>query len=307
MERVVSLLPSLTEIACALGAGERLVGRSHECDHPPEVSALPVCTEPKLAVDVPSRAIDASVRALVRDGLSVYRVDAERLRALAPDLVLTQDHCRVCAASLADVEAALRDWVGGAPRVLSVAPTSLDDVLASYRQVANGLGLAARGEALVAAVGSRITGIREEAERLPSRPRIACIEWLEPLMGAGNWMPELVRLAGGTPCLGDAGERSETVSWDALRDADPDVVLVAPCGFDLPRTRRELALLRTLPGFQALRAARSGRVFLADGSQLFNRPGPRLAESLEVLAEVLHPEHFAFGHAGRFFEAFGRG
>jgi iron complex transport system substrate-binding protein len=303
VQRVVSLLPSLTEITCALGARGRLVGRSHECDHPPGVEALPICTEPKLPVGAPSRAIDDSVRALVERGLSVYRVEAGRLRALAPDLVLTQDHCRVCAASLADVEAALGEWTGSQPRVLSVAPTSLADVFESFRRVGEALALPERGEALAGAVRERIDGIARAAAALSSRPRVACIEWIDPLMGAGNWMPELVRLAGGTPCLGRPGERSEAFGWQALCAADPEVILLTPCGFDVPRIRRELPPLLERPGFPALRAVRSKRVFLADGSQLFNRPGPRLAESLEVLAEVLHPGRFAFGHAGRFFEA----
>jgi len=299
MERIVSLLPSLTEVACALGLRQRLVGRSHECDHPPGVEELPVCTEPKLDVTGASGEVDARVRALVRDGLSVYRVDPEALRALRPDLVLTQDHCEVCAASRSDVETALRELTGRAPRVLSVAPATLAEVWASFAAVAEAAGVPERGAALAAERTERVSQLGEETAGLGSRPRLACIEWLDPLMSAGNWMPELVALAGGRSVLGRTGAHSPTIRFDELVAADPDAILVLPCGFDLARTRAELPLLTGLPGFAALRAAREGRVYVADGSQYFNRPGPRLVESLEILAEILHPGRFAFGHEGR--------
>jgi len=299
MERIVSLLPSLTEVACALGLRERLVGRSHECDHPPGVEALPVCTEPKLALAGASGEIDARVRALVRDGLSVYRVDPEALRALRPDLVLTQDHCEVCAASRSDVETALRELTGCAPRLLSVAPATLAEVWASFSAVAEAAGVPERGAALAAERTERVAELGEETAGLGSRPRLACIEWLDPLMSAGNWMPELVALAGGRSVLGSTGAHSPTIRFEELEAADPDAILVLPCGFDLARTRAELPLLSRRPGFTALRAAREGRVYVADGSQYFNRPGPRLVESLEILAEILHPGRFAFGHEGR--------
>ena len=302
MERIVSLLPSLTETACALGLRERLVGRSHECDHPPGVEALPALTAPRRPLEGASGAIDARVRELVRQGLSIYEVDAEALRALAPDLVLTQDQCAVCAASLADVEAALAAWTGGAPRVLSVSPWTLREVWASLRAVAEAAGVPERGAALAASLTERVVNLGERAGALGRRPRLACLEWLDPLMDAGHWMPELVALAGGRPALGASGERSRTLTLEALVAADPELLLIAPCGFDLPRTRRELPALLAQPGFAALGAVRAGRVYAADGNAFFNRPGPRLVESLEILAEVLHPEVFDFGHAGRAFE-----
>jgi len=303
-ERVVSLLPGLTEIVCALGAGDRLVGRSHECDHPPGVEALPSVTTAPLVGrrltpnpapadagrregSASSREIDAEVRRLLRDALSPFTVDADRLRALAPDLVLTQDQCRACAASLPDVERALGAACGGATRVLSVAPQTLGDVWDAVRAVADALGLAAEGRALLAGLSERIGNLGERAGRRAWRPRVAMIEWLEPLMVAGHWTPELVAIAGGEPVLARAGERSRWISWSELRAADPDVIVVAPCGFPLARTRRELGLLRSLPGWPALAAVRSERVFLADGNALFNRPGPRLVDSLERLAELL--------------------
>jgi iron complex transport system substrate-binding protein len=298
-ERIVSLLPSLTEIACALGLQPRLVGRSHECDHPPEVRALPACTEPKFSVEGTSGEIDARVRALVRDGLSVYRVDPELLFALRPDLILTQDQCEVCAVSRGDVEAAVCDWLGGAPRVLSVAPSTLGEVWASIASVAEAASVPDRGRVLTAGLTERLSNLGERAGAQPERPSLACVEWLDPLMAAGNWMPELVAIAGGRNALGRTGAHSPTISFADLAAADPDAILVLPCGFDLERTLAELPLLTERPEFASLRAARAGRVYAADGNQYFNRPGPRLVESLEILAELLHPGAFDFGHEGR--------
>jgi iron complex transport system substrate-binding protein len=296
--RIVSLLPSTTEIACALGFREALVGRSHECDFPPGVEALPVCTEPKLDPEATSRAIDDAVKRFVRDGLSIYRVDPEQLRTLAPDVILTQDQCEVCAASLADVEAAVREWVGGAPQVVSLSPETLGDVWGDLERMATALGAPERGRALAETLTERVTEIGERAAGLGSHPRVALVEWIDPLMGAGNWMPELVSLAGGTPLFGKPGAHSPWLAWQELRDADPDVVVILPCGFDRERSRRELPPLLAQPGWDALTAVKAGRVYLADGNQYFNRPGPRLVESLEILAEVLHPDAFAFGHEG---------
>jgi iron complex transport system substrate-binding protein len=298
MERIASLLPSTTEIACALGFGPELVGRSHECDFPAEVAALPVLTEPKLDAKAPSLAIDDRVKQLVREGLSIYRVDAEKLRALAPSVILTQEQCEVCAASPKDVEQALREWTGSKPRVVSLSPRTLGDVWGDLVTVAAALGAAERGEALARRLADRLTDVSERTLRLKHRPRVAAIEWTDPLMAAGNWMPELISLAGGTNVFGETGRHSPWLEWEALRAADPDVIVVLPCGFDLARTRREMAPLAARPGFAELRAVRERRVQLADGNQFFNRPGPRLVESLEILAEMLHPDEIAPKHLG---------
>jgi iron complex transport system substrate-binding protein len=299
--RVVSLLPSLTEIACALGAGEQLIGRSHECDHPPEVERLPCVTAPRTAqlAAGPSGDIDAEVRRLLRDALSPFTVDEAKLRALAPELILTQDQCRACAVSLPDVERALGASVPGAPRVLSVAPSTLSEVWESIDAVAAALRREAEGRALLARLGARVVAIGERAAAGPSRPRVAAIEWLEPLMVAGHWLPELIAIAGGEPLLARPGTRSRWLAWDELRAADPDVIVVAPCGFPLARTQQELGLLSALPGWRELAAVRSERVFLADGNRFFNRPGPRLVETLEILAEAISPDRFAFGHVAK--------
>jgi iron complex transport system substrate-binding protein len=292
--RVVSLLPSLTEIVCALGAGDRLVGRSHECDHPPGIERLPSLTQPRAASapEARSRDVDGSLRGLLRDALSPFALDEQRLAALAPELILTQDQCRACAVSLVDVERALARTLGFAPRVVSVAPRTLGEVWETIASVAEALGCAGAGAALLARLGERVTAIGERAGRAARRPRVALVEWLDPLMLAGHWTAELIAIAGGEPVLVGAGERSRWIAWRELVAADPEVIVVAPCGFPIERTRRELALLTALPGWRALPAVRGERVFLADGSAFFNRAGPRLVESLEILAGAIHPALF---------------
>jgi len=297
--RIVSLLPSSTEIVHALGLARHLVGRSHECDFPPEVAVLPVCTAPHFDPHGTSAQIDTRVKSLVRDGLSVYRVEAERLRELEPDLVLTQSQCEVCAVSEEDVAAALADWLGARPRVLSLAPRRLADVLGDVIRVAEAADAPAAGRRLVAALETRIEGLATRALRLRARPRVACLEWMDPPMGSGHWMPELVTLAGGEPVLGKPGEPAAWTGFEELRALDPERIVLMPCGFALERAAAELAALERLPGFGELGAVRTGSVFAADGNSFFNRPGPRLVESLEILAEILHPEEFSFGHAGR--------
>jgi iron complex transport system substrate-binding protein len=296
--RIVSLLPSATEIVSALGFAGNLVGRSHECDFPAGVDALPVLTASKVRLTGSSRDIDDGVRAVVENGLAVYRVDAERLRALQPDLIVTQDQCDVCAVSLKDVEAAVCDWTGLAPTVVSLIPTDLDGVWDDMRRVAEALGDKAAGEKLVEALKVRMHAIAETAAGLSERPTVATIEWIDPLMTGGNWMPELVAMTGGRNLFGAAGEHSPYLEWEALRGADPDVIVVLPCGFGIARAEAEMPALADLPGWQGLKAVRAGRVYVTDGHHYFNRPGPRLVESLEIMAEILHPEAFDFGHEG---------
>jgi iron complex transport system substrate-binding protein len=296
--RVASLLASATEIVAALGAGDLLVARSHECDFPPEVAQLPAVTAPQLDTTQPSPDIDRDVKALLERSLSIYRVDGDRLRDLAPDLIVTQTQCEVCAVTPADVEAALAAWTGAKPRIVSLAANALTDIFADIRRVAAALGRPEHGEALVASLRGRMDAIAAQAALVGARPRVACLEWLDPLMAAGNWMPELVAMAGGENLFGAAGRHSPWMTWDDLTASDPDVILVLPCGFDIPRTQKELAALGPRAGWSGLRALREGRIFLCDGNQYFNRPGPRLADSLEILAELLHPDRFAFGHEG---------
>ena len=298
MPRIVSLIASSTEIVCALGFGDQLVGRSHECDFPPWVQRLPVCTGPKFATDGTSYEIDQRVKAILAEGLSVYRVDAERLRALAPDVIVTQSQCEVCAVSLRDVEQAVCEWIESRPRIVSLEPYALADVWRDIATVATALGAAQRGVELVTRLRGRIEKIVEPARGLRERPSVAVVEWIDPLMAAGNWMPELVEMAGGVNLFGEAGKHSPWMTIEDLADRDPDWILVIPCGFDLERTRADMPALAARPEWMRLRAVRERRVVLGDGNQYFNRPGPRLVESLEILAEILHPEAFQFGHRG---------
>jgi iron complex transport system substrate-binding protein len=297
LPRVVSLIASATEVVWALGCGEAQVGRSHECDFPPAVARLPALTAPKFKVEGSSAQIDARVREIVRDGLSVYRVDAEALRALDPDVILTQDHCEVCAVSLADVEAATCTWTGRPVEIVSLKPDSLADAYADIHKVAQALHAAAAGDTLVQQMQQRIaaSGAQATGRR---RPRVAFIEWVEPPMAGGNWMPELIEAAGGFNLLGTAGRRSDWMRWPDLVAADPDVIVVAPCGYDLARCLQELPLLEAKPGWSELAAVRAGRVYFADGNAYFNRPGPRLADTAEILAEMLHPDAASRCHEG---------
>ena len=295
--RVITLLASGTEVVCALDRGERLVARSHECDFPAWVKRLPVVTRARVDGTRPSGAIDRDVRSILSQALSVYEVDHEKLAALEPDLLVTQVQCEVCAVSLRDVEEALRTGLRSRPAIVSMQPDDLASLWNDMRAIASALGVPERGVQLVTRLRARMRGIAERA-RGRAVPRVACIEWIEPLMAAGNWTPELISLAGAEDVLGVAGRHADPISFERLAAADPDVIWVTPCGFDVARTRTEMPALAGKPGWRELRAVREGRVYLADGNALFNRPGPRVVEALECLAEALHPEAFRFGHEG---------
>lgn len=301
-DRILSLLPCATEIVCALGAGDRLVGRSHECDHPPWVEALPVASAPRIDVSGAAGAIDAGVRAVLEEGLSVYAVDRDRIAALAPDLILTQTLCAVCAVSPDDLAAMACETLPSRPRIVSLEAASLAGLWADIGAVAAALGRAASGDALARDLRGRLAALA--ATPWPDRPRIACLEWLDPLMGAGNWVPELVAAAGGEAAIGRAGHHTEAITAGDLAAADPDVILVAACGWPIDRSRAELEGLARHGFWRGLRAVRAGRVYLADGHHYFNRPGPRLVESAEILAEVLHPGLVPARHRGTGWEPF---
>jgi iron complex transport system substrate-binding protein len=287
LPRVVSLLPSATEIAIAVGLGEQLFGRSHECDFPPFVAALPVLTSTKLEKGLTSLEIDRRVQEIVRQGLSVYAVDAERLRALKPDVILTQSQCAVCAVTPADLEESLAAWVGTAPLLVSLAPDDLNDVWGDFARVGDAVGTRPLADRAVAALQARMASLAERTARRGSRPTVAAIEWIDPLMAAGNWVPELITIAGGDPLFATAGQHSPWLEWDTLAAADPDVIVMMPCGYQIPQTLNDLAPLLGRPGWGDLSAVRNGRVFVADGHHFFNRPGPRLVESAEIIAACI--------------------
>lgn len=299
--RVVSLIASSTEIVCALGLENLLVGRSHECDFPESVKSLPRLTEPSIDVGGGSAEIDRRVRQAARDALSIYRVDDAALASLKPDVVITQTQCEVCAVSLKDVEAALAKRLGLSPKVVPLTPNSLADLRSDVRRVASALGAPERGEELVESMDDRMA---RAAARVKERPRrtVAVVEWMDPLMSAGNWTPTLVELAGGRDLFGTAGRHSGTLEWEALRTADPDVLVVAPCGFDIARTRADLSALTGRPGFTELRAVREKRAFVADGNAYFNRPGPRCVEAHAALVEMIHPGSSGLAPRGAVYE-----
>jgi len=296
--RIISLIPSATEIVCSLGLEKFLVGRSHECDFPPAVTALPVCTAPKFNPEGSSGEIHQRVTDLLTLALSVYRVDIEMLEALQPTHIITQAQCEVCAVSLADVEAAVAELTQSQPQLISLSPNRLAEVWDDiYRTGIALLGEAgqAQVEAVSAGLKQRVQTCRDRTIDLPT-PTVVCIEWTEPLMAAGNWVPELVALAGGTSLFGQVGQHSPWMTWEDLVAADPEAIVIMPCGYDLATTRRESAALVSHPQWETLRAVQTGRVYLTDGNQYFNRPGPRLVDSLEILAEIFHSEEFDYGH-----------
>lgn len=297
MPRIVSLLSSATEIVCALGAESNLVGRSHECDFPPTIRDLPQCSRPLINITGSSREIDDRVKASARQGLSLYDVDSQMLRLLQPDIILTQTQCEVCAVSLKDVEAALCDLLTCPAEIVSLQPNSLSDFFRDIRLVAAALGIPERGADLISQLKQRLDAIQSKALTCRVRPTVACLEWLDPLMAAGNWVPELVEIAGGANLFGTAGEHSPWMSWEDLFAADPEMIIALPCGWDIEKATLELNSLTEHPAWNSLRAVRSNSVFVTDGNQYFNRPGPRLVESAEILAEIFHPEIFSFHHS----------
>ena len=296
MTRTVSLLPAATEIVGALGLLGDLVAVSHECDFPEQANGLPRATRCEIhGTGLDSAAIDAWVSDRLRSGESLYALDEGLLRGLEPELILTQKLCDVCAPAFGSVQA-FAQTLPGPPRVLNLEPRRLEDVFDNVALVARAMGRPERAQPVVRALKDRVRAVAEGSSRAAGRPSVFLMEWADPVYCCGHWGPELVELAGGTDVLGRAGEDSVRVEWEAVRAADPEVIVLACCGHGVDRTLRDVPLLRARPGWSSLRAVRSGQVFACDGSAYFSRPGPRLVDSLEILAEAIHPELWA----GRF-------
>ena len=293
--RIASLVPSATEIVAALGLAGSIVARSHECDWPRAVSRAPACTRARIDATLPSGAIHAEVGALLSAALSLYDLDTDILRAARPSHIVTQDQCDVCAVGLGEVEAAAAQFLDAPVQIVSLAPLRLGDVWADIARVGTALGVDARP--VCEGLQARVAAIAERAGALPPR-RVLTVEWSDPPMTAGNWVPELVTLAGGIDTLGADGSHSPRITIEAVAAADADAIVLMPCGYDLPRTAADGRALLADPAWAGLRAVRAGAVYATDGNAFFNRPGPRLVESLEILAEILHPAHFGFGHEG---------
>jgi len=286
--KIASLLPSATEIVCALGLREQLVAISHECDHPSDIRGLPRATSTRIDTAAASLAIDKQVRQQLENRNALYDLDTELLHRLQPDLLVTQALCDVCAVSAEEVDVLACELPVPA-RVVNLEPFSLEDVFDTIRRIASACGVPERADELVATYRQRIDKVRQRVARRDERPGVAFLEWLEPPFNGGHWNSELIELAGGVDVLQGAGRASRSMDWASIARADPDVLFIACCGYSAARARQDLELLRTRPAFAELRCVRQGRVFYADGNQLFNRPGPRLVESLEVLAAALHP------------------
>ncbi len=286
--RIVSLLPSATEMICGVGRGQDLVGVTHECDFPPRVRGLPAVTNTLIPSDTSSREIDTLVRERLTKSRALYTLDLPVLEALRPNLIVTQTLCQVCAVAEDEVRAAACG-LPGKPEVLNLEPERLEDVLRAIREVGWATGATRVADAFVASLEARVERVAEGGARIRERPRVLLLEWLDPPFSSGHWNPQLVRVAGGIEVLGREGERSRTVSWEEVIASGPEAVIVSCCGYDLERTVRDLPILESVPGWARTPAARSGRVYLVDGSQYFSRPGPRLVDSLEILAHALHP------------------
>jgi iron complex transport system substrate-binding protein len=291
-DKIVSLFASGTELVCALGAGARLVGRSHECDFPPWVRNLPAVSRPTFDISGSSRDIDTRVRARLAAGEPLYEVDERLLADLAPGLVITQTQCEVCAVTPGDLA---HDRPAALIRQQAIALRSgtIDGILEGFETVADLLDAAPAGRVLVSGIRARMAALAEATSGLGRpRPSVVCLEWIDPVFPMGNWSPELIDLAGADDPLGAAGVHSTSAPWDAVRDADPQFLIVAPCGFGIGRTLTEMPALAARPGWQQLRAVREGHVFVVDGNLYFNRSGPVVFTTPEILAEIFHPDRF---------------
>ena len=296
--RIISLLPAATEIICALGLEYRLVGRSHECDYPPGISNLPICSSAKFLPGSDSAQIDRQVKEILSESLSIYTLDRDLIKSLAPDVIITQAQCEVCAVSLKDVELALSDLLDKKCQIISLQPNGLDDVYRDIRMIAGKLSVENAAEELLELSDERINIIRHKLKFITEKPTVACIEWLSPLMIAGNWTPEIVEIGGGLPVLTEAGKHSSYITFQDIIIADPDIILIMPCGFSIQRTLQEIGLMLDTPGWADLKAVKTHRVYLADGNQYFNRSGPRMTDSIEIMAEIINPKQFIFGYEG---------
>jgi len=287
--RIVSLLPSATEIVCGLGLRDSLVGVTHECDYPADVKELPKVTQTLIPHDASSGEIDTLVRQRLQTERALYSLDREVLADVRPDLIVTQAVCDVCAVAESEVQTVAAS-LPGEPQVVNLEPSSLADVWECVRRVGIAADCERAAEEFVASLEARVEEVKQRSAAFAHRPSVLLLEWIDPPFSAGHWSPELVWLAGGKEAVGRPGQRSETTSWEQIVAADPEVMVIACCGFDVERTLQDIAILRSYPGWRSLRCVRSGRVYVVDGSAYFSRPGPRLVDSLEILANALHPQ-----------------
>ena len=294
-KRVLSLLSSTTEVVCALGCADQLVGRSHECDYPPEVMNLPICTKPKFNIDGSSIEVDGQVKSILQNALSVYYINEDLLKKLKPDVILTQSQCEVCAVSEKDVQSVVKNITGINPDIISVEPNSIKDIFSDIKIIAEVLNVVDRGADLIDFMKNRIRVLKKSYD-IKSGPTVAAIEWINPLMAAGNWVPELIEMAGGVNLFGEAGKHSPWMNYQDLIEKNPQTIIIMPCGYNIQKSIVEIDSLIKQKGWEELSAVKNDKVYITDGNQFFNRPGPRIIESLEILIEIFHNDKTNFKH-----------
>ena len=294
-KRVLSLLSSTTEVVYALGCEDQLVGRSHECDYPPEVMTLPICTKPKFNVDGSSIEVDGQVKSILQNALSVYYINEDLLKELKPDIILTQSQCEVCAVSEKDVKSVVKNITGINPDIISVEPNSVKDIFKDIKIIAEALNVVDKGADLIDFMKNRIRTLKKSYD-VKSELTVAAIEWIDPLMAAGNWVPELIEMAGGINLFGEAGKHSPWMEYKDLIEKDPNNIIIMPCGYNIQKSIFEIDSLIKQKGWQKINAVQNNKVYITDGNQYFNRPGPRIIESLEILIEIFHNDKTDFKH-----------
>ena len=294
-KRVLSLLSSTTEVVYALGCEDQLVGRSHECDYPPAVITLPICTEPKFNVDGSSIEVDGQAKSILQNALSVYYINEDLLKELKPDIILTQSQCEVCAVSEKDVKSVVKNITGINPDIISVEPNSVKDIFKDIKIIAEALNVVDKGADLIDFMKNRIRTLKKSYD-VKSELTVAAIEWIDPLMAAGNWVPELIEMAGGINLFGEAGKHSPWMEYKDLIEKDPDNIIIMPCGYNIQKSIIEIDSLIKQKGWKEINAVQNDKVYITDGNQFFNRPGPRIIESLEILIEIFHNDKTDFKH-----------
>jgi iron complex transport system substrate-binding protein len=299
-KKIVTLIPSATEIVAFLGEKEFIIGRSHECDYPNDLNKVPKLTSPKIDVEGTSGQIHKQIGIILEKSLSVYKVDIEKLKKLNPDFIVTQAHCEVCAVSFSEVENIAREHLGKNTKIISLQPNTLNEVFDDIRRVAKDLEINNNhNNQLIKNLEIRLNNIKNKTEKY-KRPKVACIEWIDPLMAAGNWIPEMVHISGGEDVFGKKGKDSHWIKFDKIQKYNPDIIIFLPCGFNIKKTNDEVKnLLLPKTPWHDLKAFKDKKIFITDGNQYFNRPGPRLIESLEIIAEIIHPNFFNFEHQNK--------
>ncbi len=297
-KKVVTLIPSATEIVAFLGKKKSLIGRSHECDYPEGLNNISKLTSPKIKIDGKSGEINKEIKSILENSLSVYKVDTEKLKDLDPDFIITQAHCEACAVNFSEVKNIVNNHLKKKVKIISLKPNTLGDVLNDIRKVAKELNINNKiKNKLIGNLESRLKNIENLTSVQKIKPTVACIEWIDPLMAAGNWIPEMVTIAGGRDVLGKSGKNSYWIEFKKIKNYDPDIIIFLPCGFNIKKTKNELNdCIKKDRSWKFLKAFKEKKLFIADGNQFFNRPGPRLIESVEILAEIIHPKVFNFEH-----------